>query len=198
MDSKNFVLPAAIVLLLLVAAISIYATNSSQSNPSSVQMAKSLSPSVDVNSFPDFGPSATPTLIPPASAGDTQPSLSLPIINSKPTMIPDTNKLIIEDQQVGTGAEVKAGDTVVMNYVGTLLDGTKFDSSYDRHQAFTTRIGVGQVIKGWDEGVIGMKVGGKRRLIIPSDLAYGDNGIPGAIPPKATLVFDVELLNLQQ
>jgi FKBP-type peptidyl-prolyl cis-trans isomerase len=105
--------------------------------------------------------------------------------------------LKIEDIQVGTGREVKSGDTVVMNYIGTLEDGTKFDSSYDRNQPFTTQIGVGQVIQGWDKGVPGMKIGGKRKLTIPYTMAYGERGIPGAIPPKSTLIFDVELLDIK-
>jgi FKBP-type peptidyl-prolyl cis-trans isomerase len=102
--------------------------------------------------------------------------------------------LQIEDITVGTGAEVKVGDTVTVNYVGTLEDGTKFDSSYDRNLPFDTQIGVGRVIKGWDQGIVGMKVGGKRKLTIPSDLAYGDSGAGGVIPGKATLIFEIELL----
>ena len=105
--------------------------------------------------------------------------------------------LKISDEVVGTGAEAKAGDTVTVNYLGTLENGTKFDSSYDRNTPFTTQIGVGQVIKGWDEGIVGMKVGGKRKLIIPPDLGYGDQGAGGAIPPNSTLVFVVELLSVK-
>ncbi|MBU1117842.1 FKBP-type peptidyl-prolyl cis-trans isomerase [Patescibacteria group bacterium] len=107
-------------------------------------------------------------------------------------------KLIIEDITIGTGSEVKAGDTVVMHYSGTLEDGTKFDSSYDRGEPFETQIGVGQVIKGWDEGVPGMKVGGKRKLTIPSELAYSERGAGNVIPPFATLIFEVELLQIKQ
>ena len=105
--------------------------------------------------------------------------------------------LKILDEVIGTGAEVKAGDTVTVNYLGTLENGTKFDSSYDRNTPFTTQIGVGQVIKGWDEGIVGMKVGGKRKLIIPSSLGYGDQGAGDAIPPNSTLVFVVELLDVK-
>jgi FKBP-type peptidyl-prolyl cis-trans isomerase len=104
--------------------------------------------------------------------------------------------LQIVDMKLGTGEEAVAGKKVVVHYVGTLEDGTKFDSSRDRGQPFSFTLGVGQVIKGWDEGVKGMKVGGLRKLIIPSDMAYGDAGIPGAIPPKATLIFEVELLQV--
>lgn len=105
--------------------------------------------------------------------------------------------LKIEDLKVGTGSAVKSGDTITINYTGTLLDGTKFDSSYDRNEPFQTQIGVGQVIKGWDEGVIGMQVGGKRRLTIPSDLGYGSQGAGGVIPPNATLIFELELLEIK-
>lgn len=109
----------------------------------------------------------------------------------------DSGKLIIEDIKVGEGREAKSGDTVIMHYSGTLTDGTKFDSSYDRNEPFTTQIGVGQVIKGWDEGVPGMKIGGKRKLTIPSELGYGASGAGGVIPPNATLVFEVELLDIK-
>ena len=109
----------------------------------------------------------------------------------------DSGKLVIEDIKVGEGKEVKSGDTVVMHYSGTLTDGTKFDSSYDRNEPFTTQIGVGQVIKGWDEGVPGMKIGGKRKLTIPSDLGYGASGAGAVIPPNATLIFEVELVDIK-
>ncbi len=104
--------------------------------------------------------------------------------------------LIIEDIVVGTGETAVAGQTVSVNYLGTLTNGTKFDSSYDRGQPFQFTLGVGQVIKGWDQGVAGMKVGGKRKLIIPSDLAYGDRAVGGVIPASATLVFEVELVGI--
>lgn len=105
-------------------------------------------------------------------------------------------KLKIEDTKVGTGEAVKKGDTVVIHYTGKLPDGTKFDSSLDRNEPFETQIGVGQVIKGWDEGVIGMKVGGKRKLTIPPDMGYGSKQV-GTIPPNSTLLFDVELLEIK-
>jgi FKBP-type peptidyl-prolyl cis-trans isomerase len=101
------------------------------------------------------------------------------------------------DQVVGTGDTAKAGQTVSVHYTGWLTNGKKFDSSVDRGQPFSFRLGVGQVIKGWDEGVQGMKVGGKRKLTIPSNLGYGARGAGGLIPPHATLVFDVELLGVQ-
>ncbi len=107
------------------------------------------------------------------------------------------DELIIEDIKVGHGAEVKAGDHVTMHYVGTLKDGTKFDSSYDRDEPFSVSIGAGYVIKGWDMGVPGMKVGGKRKLTIPPHLGYGKYGVEPSIPGSATLIFEVELINIK-
>ena len=98
------------------------------------------------------------------------------------------------DEVVGTGESPKFGKPVTVHYTGTLEDGTKFDSSVDRGQPYEFPIGVGQVIRGWDEGLMSMKVGGKRKLIIPPDLGYGARG-KGTIPPNATLYFDVELLD---
>ena len=107
-------------------------------------------------------------------------------------------ELKIEDLQIGSGPEVKAGDFVVVHYLGTLEDGTKFDSSYDRNLPFETQIGVGQVIKGWDQGMMGMKVGGKRKLTIPPELAYGSQGAGDVIPPDSTINFEVELIDVHQ
>ena len=108
--------------------------------------------------------------------------------------------LQIEDTKVGDGASPKTGQTCTMHYTGWLYQngqrGAKFDSSVDRGQPFDFTIGVGQVIKGWDEGVSTMKVGGKRTLIIPAELGYGARGAGGVIPPNATLIFDVELLGI--
>jgi len=106
------------------------------------------------------------------------------------------SQLQIESLKEGTGAEAKAGNTVTVHYVGTLTDGKKFDSSRDRGQGFTFKLGAGQVIKGWDQGVAGMRVGSMRKLTIPPDLAYGDRGFPPVIPPGSTLVFEVELLDV--
>ena len=105
--------------------------------------------------------------------------------------------LKIEDLKIGTGAEAKAGQHVTVHYVGTLTNGSKFDSSRDRNEGFDFKLGAGQVIKGWDQGVAGMKVGTVRKLTIPPHLAYGERGFPGAIPPNSTLVFEVELLDVK-
>jgi FKBP-type peptidyl-prolyl cis-trans isomerase len=105
-------------------------------------------------------------------------------------------ELVSEDIKQGTGAEAAAGKNVTVHYVGTLTDGKKFDSSRDRGKGFSFKLGAGQVIKGWDQGVAGMKVGGTRKLTIPANLAYGDRGFPPVIPPGATLVFEVELLEV--
>jgi FKBP-type peptidyl-prolyl cis-trans isomerase len=101
------------------------------------------------------------------------------------------------DLAVGTGREATAGNLVTVHYTGWLTNGTKFDSSVDRRDPFSFPIGSGKVIRGWDEGVAGMKVGGKRKLTIPPQLGYGARGAGGVIPPNATLVFDVELLEVK-
>ncbi len=105
--------------------------------------------------------------------------------------------LVIEDMQVGTGDSPQTGQTVTVHYTGWLTDGTKFDSSVDRGRPFEFSIGRGQVIRGWDEGVATMKIGGKRKLTIPPELGYGARGAGGSIPPNATLVFEVELLGVR-
>lgn len=106
------------------------------------------------------------------------------------------SELIIEDLVVGNGAAATAGQTVVVHYTGWLTNGSKFDSSVDRNDPFDFKLGMGQVIPGWDQGVAGMQVGGRRKLTIPPHLGYGARGAGGVIPPNATLVFEVELLRV--
>ncbi|WP_017654724.1 FKBP-type peptidyl-prolyl cis-trans isomerase [Fortiea contorta] len=114
-----------------------------------------------------------------------------------PNVVTTPSGLKYIELEQGTGETPKTGQTVIVHYTGTLEDGTKFDSSRDRRQPFSFKIGVGQVIKGWDEGLSTMKVGDRRQLIIPSELGYGARGAGGVIPPHATLVFDVELLDIK-
>ena len=131
------------------------------------------------------------------SFGATTPANAQP----KDKIVTTASGLKIIDTQVGTGASPKTGQTCVMHYTGWLYvdgaKGQKFDSSHDRGRPFEFPIGTGRVIKGWDEGVGSMKVGGKRTLIIPPELGYGARGAGGVIPPNATLMFDVELLDLK-
>lgn len=126
------------------------------------------------------------------SSSQKNPAVTIQPMNIK---VPIT-ELKIEDEVVGKGAAVKTGDTAEVNYVGTLLDGTKFDSSYDRNQTFSFQVGAGRVIEGWDKGLVGMQVGGKRKLTIPSDMAYGSSG-QGGIPPNSPLIFEIELISIK-
>ena len=129
-----------------------------------------------------------------AGCGDDQKAPQKPEIDKKGEKV--VSELKIEDVTVGTGAEPVAGKPIEVHYTGTLSDGTKFDSSHDRGQPIAYTHGVGQVIQGWDEGLKGMKVGGKRRLTIPPHMGYGAQGAGGVIPPNATLHFDVELVSV--
>ena len=143
---------------------------------------------------------ATPpeTAAPAAAMPESTPESTALSGNTPPVKgaTKDVAKLQITDLKVGTGKAAKTGDQVSVNYRGTLTNGKQFDSSYDRGQPFEFQLG-GQVIQGWNQGVVGMKVGGKRRLVIPSDLGYGAAGTPdGSIPPNSTLIFEIELLKV--
>ncbi len=116
---------------------------------------------------------------------------------AKEVMVKTSSGLQYADLVVGNGREAHAGETATVHYTGTLVDGTKFDSSKDRNKPFSFRLGAGHVIKGWDEGVEGMKIGGTRKLVIPPELGYGARGAGSTIPPNATLIFEVELLDLR-
>jgi peptidylprolyl isomerase len=139
----------------------------------------------------EAGPAETPAVTPPVTQVEGGP----PEVSGEPTAT--TSGLQYIDVEVGTGDAPQSGQTVEVHYTGWLTDGTKFDSSLDRGQPFSFVVGVGRVIQGWDEGVASMKVGGKRRLIIPPELAYGEAGYPPVIPANAELIFDVELLAIK-
>ena len=128
-------------------------------------------------------PAAAKASVTPVAAATASPAPSSPSAGLQST-----------DEVVGTGDEAVAGKSVSVNYRGTLTNGTEFDSSYKRNQPFDFNLGGGQVIKGWDQGVVGMKVGGKRKLVIPPELGYGTAGAGASIPPNSTLVFEIELL----
>jgi FKBP-type peptidyl-prolyl cis-trans isomerase len=137
------------------------------------------------------------------SADDPKPAAAR-AADTKATTAPAKDELVITDLKVGQGEPIVAGSVAVVHYTGWLYDagapenkGSKFDSSVDRNEPFAFPLGAGQVIAGWDEGVAGMKAGGKRRLVIPAAKAYGDRGAGGVIPPGATLVFDVELIRIE-
>lgn len=136
------------------------------------------------------GCSTPPAAVAPQPAPAEQPAAA-------PTPTEEVTELKIEDMVVGTGAEAVSGKTVSVHYTGWLTDGTKFDSSVDRGTPFEFQLGQGRVIRGWDEGVAGMKIGGKRKLTIPPEMGYGARGSGSVIPPNATLVFDVELLGVR-
>lgn len=132
-----------------------------------------------------------------AEDSTTQPSTDTQTTQTTTTTTAATAaKVETTDSVVGKGAEAVNGKAITVHYTGTLKDGTKFDSSVDRKEPFTFTLGAGQVIKGWEQGIVGMKVGGKRKLTIPAELAYGNNAV-GAIPANSTLIFDVELIEVK-
>ena len=171
--------------LAMLAVLALAGCNQSKSSGTPTSSSSTTSGSGQTSTESSTGMSAGATTTPASST--TAPS-------GKETTMPDGLKM--EEQVVGTGAEAGDGMTVSVHYTGWLTNGTKFDSSRDRNEPFEFVLGKGQVIRGWDEGVKGMKVGGKRKLTIPPDLGYGAAGAGGVIPPNATLVFDVELLGV--
>ncbi|MHB1769674.1 MAG: FKBP-type peptidyl-prolyl cis-trans isomerase [Minisyncoccota bacterium] len=145
--------------------------------------------------FPGLSPFRTSSPPSGTSAATTQTQTSS---TTMPTDTTSATQLTVTDEVVGTGAVAAPGDTVTVNYVGSLTDGTVFDASANHGTTgFTFTLGAGQVIKGWDEGIVGMRVGGTRKLVIPASLAYGNQAVGNVIPANSTLVFTVELLKVQ-
>lgn len=146
----------------------------------------------------NFKPAAAPeesATLAPAGGSASAGNLGITPAGGNDKVLP--GNLGVRDTKIGNGREAKTGDTVTVHYSGFLLDGTKFDSSRDRNEPFKVTLGHGEVIKGWDQGIPGMKVGGQRTLIIPPELAYGARGSPPKIKPHSTLKFDIELLRIQ-
>lgn len=182
---KNFLyimLGAAIILIIILATSQ---NRSGNKQPADIMndLLTSPSPTVNLNQQSQQSSSTTSTTV-----VNNQTSLPMQTLEGG---------LKIQDITIGEGEEVKSGDTISIHYKGALENGTKFDSSYDRGEPFETQIGVGQVIKGWDLGVVGMKVGGKRKMIIPPSLGYGSQSV-GGIPADSTLIFDVELVSIKK
>lgn len=168
--------------------------NKTQAAQKTAQPDKQTIQNFDINNQADEETSE----VTPGSAESSASSPTPTTVPATPTtaQITEVKELKITDITTGTGNAVKKGDKVEVNYLGTFLNGQKFDSSYDRNQTFSFTVGAGNVIKGWDQGLIGMKVGGKRELLIPSDLAYGASGVPGSIPPNTPLKFEIELIKI--
>lgn len=190
-----------LITALSIGALIVYAMNNMEEpkEDSSKALGNTTQPAQDTNQADDqtiqnfdLNNQAIPT------QKQEQPKTNAQVADPTSTPIPITsvNELKIQDVTEGQGEAVKSGDKVEVNYLGTFLSGEKFDSSYDRNQTFSFTVGAGAVIKGWDQGLVGMKAGGKRILLIPSDLAYGQRGSPGAIPPNTPLKFEIELVSI--
>jgi FKBP-type peptidyl-prolyl cis-trans isomerase len=196
-QSKNkwiAVVVALVVAALFFGVITLYSFNRN--------VEEALNGGVEATStVPGFDQSALlASTSPETMSQGTMPATSGSLTTNTPkkTMTTTSEGLIIEDITVGTGETAQVGQTVSVHYVGTLQDGTKFDSSLDRGQPFSFTIGQGRVIQGWEQGVQGMKVGGKRKLVIPPALGYGDRAVGNVIPANATLVFEIDLLAVQK
>lgn len=166
-------------------------------NPTQTGIATALALVVVITIF--ILPGLSPFRMSPASPNDAASDITN--AQNASTTMPTENvtELQVADETVGTGATAAAGDSVTVNYVGSLTNGTVFDASANHGTTgFTFTLGAGQVIKGWDEGIVGMKEGGKRKLVIPASLAYGDQAVGNVIPANSTLVFEVELLKVQK
>ena len=162
-------------------------------------LAAACAPADDAATTADEAQDAAPStsVVPPVSDNSAIAGSYASELNVEPSVMTRTESgLYYQDIATGEGPAVQAGQTIRVHYTGWLPDGAKFDSSRDRNEPFEVTVGVGNVIPGWDEGLQGMQVGGQRKLVIPPDLAYGDRGAGGVIPPGATLVFDVELLEI--
>ena len=177
MNNKYLFVASFLIVLILVGGVYVYRIPSPQNE--SLSQDSSLSGNIESVDTNTLG-AETSTASGVSSATDTNMN----------------EKLEIVDEVIGTGAEAVVGKSVTVNYSGTLTNGTKFDSSYDRNEPFTFNLGAGEVIAGWDQGVAGMKIGGKRKLTIPPSLGYGAADM-GTIPPNSTLVFEVELLKVE-
>jgi peptidylprolyl isomerase len=182
--------------LVSVCCLMVACTPESKVSETTPTTATTTSATVTATPTPTATVTATPTGTATVTATPT-PTGKATTADGNKKVVTTASGLKYTDVKVGTGATPKKGQTVIVHYVGTLENGTKFDSSRDRGQPFDFIIGTGQVIKGWDEGLSTMKVGGRRNLIIPAKLGYGERGAGGAIPPNATLLFDVELLGVK-
>jgi FKBP-type peptidyl-prolyl cis-trans isomerase len=183
MTQNNSKIPSIIALILLaLILIGVFFT---------INQPKAAAPTKTTTGQSSDTTATKPTTNPNEKCQFTSPKSSV----IKPVDAEKLKLITIEDTKAGTGEEVKSGDVVCIDYKGSLLDGKVFDESYKRGQPFVTQIGVGQVIPGWDYGIVGLKEGGKRKLTIPADLAYGSRAT-GTIPANSTLVFEVELVKI--